>query len=182
MLWHYSSSTLYLLEKSHHRHCSSPSVFRPIIPTPEETGSNYYSSRLCQCSLPRHEFKIDHIIDIHSLSNVFMSLNSNPNNCSHHCSAVIIINVSLFVPMQSGDIIIVNHRSKDTCHLKFSPYSYFSRDVPRKVSPCINHLYSVRVFQHWKCKAVCYCPLQGIKCNHECLCFPSIGNRRCDRR
>lgn len=62
-----------LLEKSHHRHCSSPSVFRPIIPTPEETGSNYYSSRLCQCSLPRHEFKIDHIIDIYSLSNVFIS-------------------------------------------------------------------------------------------------------------
>ncbi|XP_030625250.1 oxysterol-binding protein 2 isoform X2 [Chanos chanos] len=35
---------------------------------------------------------------------------------------------------QSGDIEIVNHRTKDTCHLKFSPYSYFSRDVPRKVT------------------------------------------------
>ncbi|KAL6472670.1 hypothetical protein MHYP_G00188580 [Metynnis hypsauchen] len=34
----------------------------------------------------------------------------------------------------SGDIEIVNRRTKDTCHLKFSPYSYFSRDVPRKVT------------------------------------------------
>ncbi|XP_038826071.1 oxysterol-binding protein 2-like [Salvelinus namaycush] len=35
---------------------------------------------------------------------------------------------------QSGDIEIVNHRTKDTCHLKFVPYSYFSRDLPRKVT------------------------------------------------
>ncbi|TRY81950.1 hypothetical protein DNTS_013398 [Danionella cerebrum] len=33
---------------------------------------------------------------------------------------------------QSGDIDIVNHRTKETCQLKFSPYSYFSREVPRK--------------------------------------------------
>uniref|UniRef100_A0A672R0P4 Oxysterol-binding protein n=1 Tax=Sinocyclocheilus grahami TaxID=75366 RepID=A0A672R0P4_SINGR len=35
---------------------------------------------------------------------------------------------------QSGDIDIVNHRTKETCLLKFSPYSYFSREVPRKVT------------------------------------------------
>uniref|UniRef100_A0A8C1NGG3 Oxysterol-binding protein n=1 Tax=Cyprinus carpio TaxID=7962 RepID=A0A8C1NGG3_CYPCA len=35
---------------------------------------------------------------------------------------------------QSGDIDIVNHRTKETCQLKFSPYSYFSREVPRKVA------------------------------------------------
>uniref|UniRef100_A0A3P8W331 Oxysterol-binding protein n=1 Tax=Cynoglossus semilaevis TaxID=244447 RepID=A0A3P8W331_CYNSE len=35
---------------------------------------------------------------------------------------------------QSGDIEIVNQRTKETCQLKFSPYSYFSRDVPRKVT------------------------------------------------
>uniref|UniRef100_A0A3Q3B3M5 Oxysterol binding protein 2 n=1 Tax=Kryptolebias marmoratus TaxID=37003 RepID=A0A3Q3B3M5_KRYMA len=35
---------------------------------------------------------------------------------------------------QSGDIEIVNHKTKETCQLKFSPYSYFSRDVPRKVT------------------------------------------------
>ncbi|KAJ7987190.1 hypothetical protein DPEC_G00336180 [Dallia pectoralis] len=35
---------------------------------------------------------------------------------------------------QSGDIEIVNNRTKDTCHLKFVPYSYFSRDLPRKVT------------------------------------------------
>ncbi|XP_016891020.1 oxysterol-binding protein 1-like isoform X2 [Cynoglossus semilaevis] len=35
---------------------------------------------------------------------------------------------------QSGDIDIVNHSTGDRCHLKFAPYSYFSRDVPRKVT------------------------------------------------
>ncbi|XP_041079042.1 oxysterol-binding protein 2-like isoform X6 [Polyodon spathula] len=35
---------------------------------------------------------------------------------------------------QSGDIDIVNHKTKETCQLKFSPYSYFSRDVARKVT------------------------------------------------
>ncbi|XP_044845797.1 oxysterol-binding protein 2 isoform X8 [Mauremys mutica] len=35
---------------------------------------------------------------------------------------------------QSGDIEIVNHKSKDKCQLKFTPYSYFSRDIPRKVT------------------------------------------------
>ncbi|XP_075754000.1 oxysterol-binding protein 2 isoform X3 [Pelodiscus sinensis] len=35
---------------------------------------------------------------------------------------------------QSGDIEIINHTSKDKCQLKFTPYSYFSRDVPRKVT------------------------------------------------
>ncbi|KAJ7309567.1 hypothetical protein JRQ81_007617 [Phrynocephalus forsythii] len=32
----------------------------------------------------------------------------------------------------SGDIEIINHKSKDKCQLKFTPYSYFSRDIPRK--------------------------------------------------
>ncbi|XP_056448538.1 oxysterol-binding protein 2-like isoform X1 [Gadus chalcogrammus] len=35
---------------------------------------------------------------------------------------------------QSGDIEIVNHKTKEVCQLKFSPYSYFSRDLPRKVT------------------------------------------------
>ncbi|XP_058889291.1 oxysterol-binding protein 2-like isoform X5 [Acipenser ruthenus] len=35
---------------------------------------------------------------------------------------------------QSGDIDVVNHKTKETCQLKFSPYSYFSRDVARKVT------------------------------------------------
>uniref|UniRef100_A0A8D0GHT4 Oxysterol-binding protein n=1 Tax=Sphenodon punctatus TaxID=8508 RepID=A0A8D0GHT4_SPHPU len=35
---------------------------------------------------------------------------------------------------QSGEIEVVNHKSKDKCQLKFTPYSYFSRDVPRKVT------------------------------------------------
>ena len=38
---------------------------------------------------------------------------------------------------QSGDIEIMNNTTKDLCRLKFSPYSYFSRDAPRKVcTPC----------------------------------------------
>uniref|UniRef100_A0A3Q3E2B8 Oxysterol-binding protein n=1 Tax=Labrus bergylta TaxID=56723 RepID=A0A3Q3E2B8_9LABR len=35
---------------------------------------------------------------------------------------------------QSGEIDVVNHKTGDRCHLKFTPYSYFSRDVPRKVT------------------------------------------------
>uniref|UniRef100_A0A8C5QBI1 Oxysterol-binding protein n=1 Tax=Leptobrachium leishanense TaxID=445787 RepID=A0A8C5QBI1_9ANUR len=35
---------------------------------------------------------------------------------------------------QSGEIEIVNHKTGDKCKLKFAPYSYFSRDVPRKVT------------------------------------------------
>ncbi|XP_029530697.1 oxysterol-binding protein 2-like isoform X1 [Oncorhynchus nerka] len=34
---------------------------------------------------------------------------------------------------QSGDIDVVNQETGDRCHLKFAPYSYFSRDVARKV-------------------------------------------------
>lgn len=36
-------------------------------------------------------------------------------------------------PLQSGEIDVVNHTTGDRCHLKFAPYSYFSRDVARKV-------------------------------------------------
>uniref|UniRef100_A0A8V5GZH9 Oxysterol-binding protein n=1 Tax=Melopsittacus undulatus TaxID=13146 RepID=A0A8V5GZH9_MELUD len=39
---------------------------------------------------------------------------------------------------QSGEIEIVNHQSKDKCQLKFTPYSYFSRDVPRKVTGVVS--------------------------------------------
>lgn len=35
--------------------------------------------------------------------------------------------------LQSGEIDIVNHKTGDKCNLKFVPYSYFSRDVARKV-------------------------------------------------
>ncbi|XP_077574822.1 oxysterol-binding protein 1-like [Stigmatopora nigra] len=35
---------------------------------------------------------------------------------------------------QSGEIDVLNHKTGDRCHLKFSPYSYFSRDVQRKVT------------------------------------------------
>ncbi|XP_069768893.1 oxysterol-binding protein 1-like isoform X3 [Narcine bancroftii] len=35
---------------------------------------------------------------------------------------------------QSGEVDIVNRRTGDKCHLKFAPYSYFSRDVARKVT------------------------------------------------
>lgn len=39
----------------------------------------------------------------------------------------------LFI-LQSGEIDIVNHKTGDKCNLKFVPYSYFSRDVARKVT------------------------------------------------
>ena len=36
-----------------------------------------------------------------------------------------------------GEMDIVNHKTKDVCHLKYFPYSYFSRDPPRKVTGII---------------------------------------------
>ncbi|XP_053200769.1 oxysterol-binding protein 1-like [Panonychus citri] len=33
-----------------------------------------------------------------------------------------------------GDMVITNHTTGDRCLLKFIPYSYFSRDIPRKVT------------------------------------------------
>ncbi|XP_046385783.1 oxysterol-binding protein 1 isoform X2 [Ischnura elegans] len=38
---------------------------------------------------------------------------------------------------QSGDMDIVNHKTGDKCHLKYIPYSYFTRDVQRKVKGCV---------------------------------------------
>ncbi|XP_078083029.1 oxysterol-binding protein 2-like isoform X1 [Mustelus asterias] len=35
---------------------------------------------------------------------------------------------------QSGEIEIINSKTKDKCQLKFSPYSYFSRECARKVT------------------------------------------------
>ena len=32
-----------------------------------------------------------------------------------------------------GEMDIKNHHNGDNCHLKYSAYSYFSRDMPRKV-------------------------------------------------
>lgn len=36
-----------------------------------------------------------------------------------------------------GEMDIINHRTKDVCHLKYFAYSYFSRDPPRKVTGII---------------------------------------------
>ncbi|XP_078681388.1 oxysterol-binding protein 1-like isoform X3 [Branchiostoma floridae x Branchiostoma belcheri] len=35
---------------------------------------------------------------------------------------------------QSGEMDIVNHKTGDKCHLVYTPYSYFSRETPRKVT------------------------------------------------
>ncbi|XP_072456026.1 oxysterol-binding protein 2 isoform X2 [Notamacropus eugenii] len=35
---------------------------------------------------------------------------------------------------QTGDIEIINHKTKDKCLLKFTPYSYFSKEYTRKVT------------------------------------------------
>ena len=35
---------------------------------------------------------------------------------------------------QHGDMDIVNHKDGVKCHLKYIPYSYFTRDIQRKVS------------------------------------------------
>ncbi|XP_035954358.1 oxysterol-binding protein 2 isoform X3 [Halichoerus grypus] len=39
---------------------------------------------------------------------------------------------------QTGDIEIVNHKTQDRCQLKFLPYSYFSKEVARKVTGVVS--------------------------------------------
>lgn len=40
-----------------------------------------------------------------------------------------------------GEMEITNHANGDKCHLKYIPYSYFNRDVQRKVIELpIHHL------------------------------------------
>ncbi|XP_012376223.2 oxysterol-binding protein 2 isoform X2 [Dasypus novemcinctus] len=39
---------------------------------------------------------------------------------------------------QTGDIEIVNHKTKDCCQLKFLPYSYFSKETARKVTGVVS--------------------------------------------
>lgn len=48
--------------------------------------------------------------------------------------SVMFHNLYVFMSSQSGEIEIVNHKTGDKCKLKFAPYSYFSRDIARKVS------------------------------------------------
>ncbi|XP_069684103.1 oxysterol-binding protein 1 isoform X2 [Periplaneta americana] len=38
---------------------------------------------------------------------------------------------------QHGDMDIVNHKDGVKCHLKYIPYSYFTRDIQRKVKGCV---------------------------------------------
>ncbi|XP_052464465.1 oxysterol-binding protein 2 [Carassius gibelio] len=75
-------------------------------------------------------------ISIMPLGNIHLKFHSSGNHYvwSKVTSTVHNIIVGKLWIDQSGDIIIMNHRNKDKCHLKFSPYSYFSRDVPRKVT------------------------------------------------
>ncbi|KAK2497367.1 hypothetical protein MC885_017609 [Smutsia gigantea] len=41
-------------------------------------------------------------------------------------------------PHQTGDVEIVNHKTKDRCQLKFLPYSYFSKEGARKVTGVVS--------------------------------------------
>ena len=36
--------------------------------------------------------------------------------------------------LQVGEMDIINHTTKDVCKLKYFPYSYFSKEVPQKVT------------------------------------------------
>lgn len=64
-----------------------------------------------------------------------------PLNCNIYSLAFNFIQQlsCVFLSIQSGEIDVVNHRTGDRCHLKFAPYSYFSRDVARKVSQQLFH-------------------------------------------
>ncbi|XP_035691252.1 oxysterol-binding protein 1-like [Branchiostoma floridae] len=61
------------------------------------------------------------------------------------------------ISYQSGEMDIVNHKTGDKCHLVYTPYSYFSRETPRKVTGVVTDkdVYIVRPDQramengHW---------------------------------
>ncbi|CAN9504905.1 unnamed protein product [Ophioblennius macclurei] len=75
-------------------------------------------------------------ISVMPLGNIHLQFHSSGNRYvwSKVTSTVHNIIVGKLWIDQSGDIDIVNNTTKDTCRLKFSPYSYFSREVPRKVT------------------------------------------------
>uniref|UniRef100_A0A3P8UL75 Oxysterol-binding protein n=1 Tax=Cynoglossus semilaevis TaxID=244447 RepID=A0A3P8UL75_CYNSE len=75
-------------------------------------------------------------ISVMPLGNIHLQFHSSGNHYvwSKVTSTVHNIIVGKLWIDQSGDIDIVNVTTKDTCRLKFSPYSYFSREVPRKVT------------------------------------------------
>ncbi|XP_029301264.1 oxysterol-binding protein 2 [Cottoperca gobio] len=80
-------------------------------------------------------------ISVMPLGNIHLQFHSSGNRYvwSKVTSTVHNIIVGKLWIDQSGDIDIVNNTTKDTCRLKFSPYSYFSRDVPRKVTGVIEN-------------------------------------------
>lgn len=67
-------------------------------------------------------------------NNIGVTNNQHTLLCLHFLPVFTIFTQCVFAFVQSGDIEIVNHKTRDTCQLKFSPYSYFSKDVPRKVN------------------------------------------------
>uniref|UniRef100_A0A8C5HC07 Oxysterol-binding protein n=1 Tax=Gouania willdenowi TaxID=441366 RepID=A0A8C5HC07_GOUWI len=75
-------------------------------------------------------------ISVMPLGNIHLQFHSSGNHYvwSKVTSTVHNIIVGKLWIDQSGDIDIVNNTTKETCRLKFSPYSYFSREVPRKVT------------------------------------------------
>uniref|UniRef100_A0A3B3X9I3 Oxysterol-binding protein n=1 Tax=Poecilia mexicana TaxID=48701 RepID=A0A3B3X9I3_9TELE len=75
-------------------------------------------------------------ISVVPLGNIHLQFHSSGNHYvwSKVTSTVHNIIVGKLWIDQSGEIDIMNTTTKDTCRLKFSPYSYFSREVPRKVT------------------------------------------------
>jgi Oxysterol-binding protein len=66
---------------------------------------------------------------------VFFSLSAAGNHYTWRKVTTTVHNIivgKLWVD-QHGDMDIVNHKTGDKCHLKYIPYSYFTRDVQRKV-------------------------------------------------
>nr|XP_057908180.1 oxysterol-binding protein 2-like isoform X2 [Doryrhamphus excisus] len=75
-------------------------------------------------------------VSVMPLGNIHLQFHSSGNHYvwSKVTSTVHNIIVGKLWIDQSGDIDIINSTTKDTCHLKFSPYSYFCREAPRKVT------------------------------------------------
>ncbi|GLH12867.1 Oxysterol-binding protein 1 [Gryllus bimaculatus] len=73
------------------------------------------------------------------LGTAHLEFNGSPNHYTWRKVTTTVHNIivgKLWVD-QHGDMDIVEHKTGIKCHLKYIPYSYFTRDVQRKVKGCV---------------------------------------------
>lgn len=78
-------------------------------------------------------------LNVHPLGQVNVKFHATGHHYTWHKVTTTVHNIivgKLWVD-QSGDAEVINHKTGDYCKHKYFPYSYFSRDTPRKVSGII---------------------------------------------